>query len=399
MKKLLLIISIFLFIPLVRARELDVDVTAEAVAVIDLDRNEIILEKNADKEMILASLTKMMSAYTVIDNVDDLSQKVRITDDDLYALWGFTQAGIESGQRLTYMDLLYAMMLYSGADASQALANHVGGNNAGFVKMMNDEAQRLGMRHSHFADSFGRDDNNVSTARELAFFLKIALENDTYRKIFTTTTKRLSTGLEVTNYVRSIATFYGYDDKILIGNKPGYTEVAGLLLASYVKVNGHEYGIIVCKSKENKDLTTHIIDTYKIINYLENNTYKEKILLAKGTHLKKINVENSTINEYTVVVDQDVKGYLTDEEFKNIEYSYHIADVITSDNIIGDNIGYVDILLNGEVIGTYNVHLRDDIFDSVKRSRTIILIVLGLLIFIICMLIANLFANPKKKKK
>ncbi len=399
MKKLLLIISIFLFIPLVSARELDVDVTAEAVAVIDLDRNEIILEKNADKEIVLASLTKMMSAYTVIDNVDDLNQRVRITDDDLYALWGFTQAGIEVGQKLSYMDLLYAMMLYSGADASQALANHVGGNNAGFVKMMNEEAQKLGMRHSHFADSFGRDDNNVSTARELAFFLKIALENDTYRKIFTTTTKRLSTGLEVTNYVRSIATFYGYDDKLLIGNKPGYTEVAGLLLASYVKVNNHNYGIIVCKSKENKDLTTHVIDTYKIINYLENNTYKEKVLLAKGTHLKKLTVENSTINEYTVVVDQDVKGYLTDEEFKNIEYSYHIADVITSDNIIGDNIGYVDILLNGEVIGTYNVHLRDDIFDSVKRSRTIILIVLGLLIFIICMLIANLFANPKKKKK
>ncbi len=400
MKKILLIIiPIFFFSNLVYARDLDIDITAESAAVIDLDRDEIILEKNADQEVVLASLTKMMSAYTVINNVDNLNQKIKITDDDLFALWGFTQAGIEKGDRLSYMDLLYAMMLYSGADASQALANHVGGNNAGFVKMMNDEASKLGMRHTRFADSFGRDDNNVSTARELAYFLDAALENETYRKVFTTTTKRLSTGLEVTNYVRSIATFHGLDSNVLIGNKPGYTEVAGLLLASWVNINGHNYGIIVCKSKENTDLSTHILDTYKIIEYLEKQSYKEKVLLRKGTLLKTIDVENSTINQYNVVVDKDIKGYITDEEFKDLEYDYHIADVITSDNIIGDNIGYVDILLNGKVISTYDVHLRDDIFDSVRRSRTIILIVLGLLIFIVCMLIANMFAGPKKKKK
>ncbi|MBR4694425.1 MAG: D-alanyl-D-alanine carboxypeptidase [Bacilli bacterium] len=399
MKKLLILITLFLFIPSVKARELDVDVTAEAVAVIDLDRDEIILEKNADKEVILASLTKMMTAYTVTQNVDNLNKRVTITNDDLFALWGFTQVGLERGDKVTYMDLLYGMMLYSGADAAQALANHISGNNAGFVKLMNEQAQKLGMRHSRFADTYGGDDNNVSTAREMAYFLDEALKDDVFYKVFTTTTKRLSNGLEATNYVRSIATFYGYDSYLLIGNKPGYTETAGLLLASYVRVNNHEYGIIVCKSKENADLSTHVLDTYKIIDYLEDNEYKEKTVIPKGTYIKKIKVENSTINEYTIVADRDVKEYLSDNELKNITFEYHITDSITNENIIGDNLGYVDILLNGEVIDTYNVHLRDDIFKSAKTSKIIILVILGLLIFIISMLAANMFAVTKKEKR
>ena len=72
---------------------------------------------------------------------------------------------------------------------------------------------------------------------------------------------------------------------------------------------------------------------------------------------------------------------------------------ITNENIIGDNLGYVDILLNGEVIDTYNVHLRDDIFKSAKTSKIIILVILGLLIFIISMLAANMFAVTKKEKR
>ncbi len=399
MKKMFIVLMFLLFTPFIYARELPVDVTATSVAVIDLDRNEIVLEKNADDEVVLASLTKMMTAYTVIDKVENLNKKVTITDKDLYALWGFTQIGLEEGDKVSYLDLLYGMMLYSGADASQALVNHISGNNEEFIKLMNEETQNMGLRHTVYKDSFGRDDGNVSTAREQAYFLKQALDNELYKKIFTTTNKRLSNGIEAVNYVRSIATFHGLDSDILLGNKPGYTEVAGLLLASYVNINGTDYGIIVCHSKENEYLSTHVLDTYKIIDYLKTQNYSEKTILQKGLHVKRIAVENSTINEYVVTVDKDMKAYLTEEEFENLQYEYHITDMISSTNEIGDNLGYIDILSNGEVINTYNVYLKDNIYSLTRESKIIITAVVVLVIFIIAMMAANLSSKPKRRKR
>ena len=397
MKKLLFIfISLFIFTTITYARDFPIDVTAENVAVIDLDDNTIVLEKNADDPVVLASLAKMFTAYTIINHVDNLNQRIEITEEDIYALWGFTQIGLEEGDKLTYMDLLYAMMLYSAADASQALANAYSDNKIdNFIKVVNQDVKSLGLEHTVLNDTFGRDDGDISTARELAEFLKIALQNDTFKKIFTTTQKRLSNGKEAINYTKSIASYYGLDSSKLLGNKPGYTEVAGLLLASYVRINGTNYGIIVCKSKENDNLSTHVLDTYKIIDYLEDHPYKERTILKKGSLLKRINVEDSTIDEYAVAVTKDIVVYLTDDEYNNLEYDYHIVDSITPNNVMGDNLGYLDIISNGKVIATYNVHLGDDIFIPPSKSRIMIVVILGFIFFIICMMAANLFANKK----
>ena len=397
MKKIFwIILCLIVSTTITYAKDFPVDVTAENVAVIDLDDNKIILEKNADDKVVLASLTKMFTAYTIINHVDNLNQRIEITEEDIFALWGFTQIGLEEGDKLTYLDLLYAMMLYSAADASQALANAYSNNKIDdFMKVVNQDVQNLGLKQTVLKDTFGRDDGDISTARELATFLRIALQNKTFKQIFTTTQKRLSNGKEAVNYTKSIATFYGLDANKLIGNKPGYTEVAGLLLASYVKINGINYGIIVCKSKENENLTTHVLDTYKIIDYLEDHPFKEKTVLRKGDLLKKIKVENSTIDEYAVAVTKDIVLYLTDDEYKNLEYDYHIVDSITPDNVMGDNLGYLDIISNGKVLATYNVHLGDDIFVPEEKSRIMIIVIVGLIVFIICMMAANLFANKK----
>lgn len=398
MKKMIFILFFFLaFLPIPKALSLPVDVTAENVILVNLDKDEVIYEKNPDDPVILASLTKIMTAYTVIKNVDNLDRKITITEKDISNLYGFTCAGLEVGDQVTYRDLLYAMMLISGADASQALAIHVSGEVESFNELMNKEARELGLRHSNFADSYGGDDNNISTAREVSHLLKAALENETFKKIFSTNYYTLSNGLQVVNYTASLATFHGYDSSIITGNKSGYTPEAGLLLASTATINDNNYLLVVCKSKENIYLSQHVIDTYKIYDYLDQVTFKERVILKKGTIIKRIEAEDSTISEYIAIVDKDITAFLSDSDYEKIRYEYHVTNLITPQNKIGDNLGFVDILVDNEIIDTYHIYLKDEVFSYQKESKIIMIIIIGLIFFIIVLLCTNMMNFDRKR--
>ncbi len=392
---ILLFLCLLLFPNIANATTLPVDITAETAIVVDLDEDEVIYTKNPDQEVVLASLTKIMTAYTVLENVDNLNKKVTITEDDLYNLYGFLTAGLEEGDKVTYLDLLYAMMLPSGADASQALALHTSGSIEAFNELMNEEARKLGLRRSHFADSFGRDDNNISTARDLSRLLKTALENPTFKKVFTTDYYTLSNGLRVINYTDSIATFHGFDTSYMTGSKSGFTEVANLLLASTVKVNGKNYIIIVCKSDLNQWNSTHVLDTYKIIDYLKEQDFKKRTIIKKGTILKKIPVEGGTIDSYYVISDQEISATLTDDEYAKVTYVTHLSNKLTINSKKGEYLGFIDILVDDEIIDTHHIYLKEDIFSYQTESKIVILVIV-LLVFIIIVLLSTNFIFRKR---
>ena len=397
MKKVVLFLFLLLFPTTLYALELPVDVTATGVFLYDIEKDKALYEKNPDQEVVLASLTKIMTAYTVLEHVPNIKEKVRIDESDLYNLYGFTQIGLEVDDVVTIEDLLYAMLLYSAADASQALAHVVAGNDADFVALMNIEAQKLHMRNSYFADSFGRDDHNVSTPREMAYLLNEALKNETFKKIFTTTQYRMSNGVEVVNYTRSWLTYYGLDDTIFTGNKPGYTEVANLLLASTATIQNTDYILILCNASLNEKLTTHILESYQILDYVRTNYYAERTFIKKGTILKKIKVEESTINEYVVTAERDVKAVLSDEDYQNVTLDYHIVDAIDSSYKKGDNLGYIDIYSGNDIVATYHVYLTDSIFQMEEQKRISILVMVVLLIVILLLCLSNVLSNKKKK--
>lgn len=391
MKKVIFFITIFLLSPiLVRSLELPIDVTADSVILVNRDEDRIIYTKNPDKEQILASLTKVMTLYTAINKIDKLDKKVTITAADVEALWGFTQVGLKEGDVVTYRDLLYATNLTSGADAAQALALHLSGSMEAFTEEMNVNAKAMGLNHTHFADTIGRGDDNVSTAREFYILLKNCLENDTFERIFNTTYYKMSNGLESINYTRSLASFHGLDSNLITGNKSGYTPEAGLLLASTATINDIHYMLITMHSEENQWKTTHVLDSWKIYDYISNLEFKERIVLKKGKKLKRINVENGTISEYLVTLDHDVSLTLTDEEFETVDFEYHIVDTINANTKKGSNLGYVDILVDDEVVDSINVYLNDKIFTRQEESRFIILVIIGFSVAIFALLCLNI---------
>lgn len=400
MKKIFYIIILFLLsINIVKAVELPVDVTADAVVLMNLDTEQIIYTKNPDKKEILASLTKVMTAYVVIQNVEDLNKKVTITEEDIYGLWGFTCVGLEVGDKVSYMDLLYGAILTSGADATQALAYHTAGSPEAFVKLMNEEAKKLGLNHTNFEDSYGGHDDNVSTAREFTKLLKECLKNETFKKVFNTYQKKLSNDLVAFNSTRGYAFFHGLDENLIIGSKSGYTPEAGLLLASTANINGTNYALVIMKCEINDYMSTHVLESYRIYDYVSTLKFETKTVIKKNTVLKTIPVENGTISEYAVVVDRDINITLTEDELQAITTDIHIASKITPNNKKGDNLGFVDILLGNEVIATYDIYLTDDIYTYKEEERIPIIVTIILLFLVFIILIVNIFTRKPKKSK
>ncbi len=390
MKKVILFICLFIFIVSTpKALELPVDITAQSAILINSTDGKIVYTKNADQRQILASLTKIMTAYAVINNVENLNTRVTITEQDVANLEGFTCIGLEPGMVVTFKDLLYSLMLVSAADAAQALAYHTSGNPKNFVELMNQEARKLDLKNTTFMDSFGGDDGNISSAREIGLLLEAALKNETFNAIFKSNTYTLTNGLIANNYTRNFAIYHGLDDKMITGNKSGYTPEAGLLLASTTTINNVDYIVIVMKSEENEKLTTHVLDTYRIINYIKERKYENRIVLLKNKNLPEIKVKNSTTDIYIPMVKEDVKEFLNEEELSKVNFKYNLAKEIDSSYKKGDNLGYVDILVGDQLIDTYNVYLEEDIFAQKEQNN----IIVTLLFILISGIIFTIFIN------
>lgn len=402
MKKVFFFIILMLFVTNIKALPLPVDVTADSALLYSIDEDTIIYEKNASKKQILASLTKIMTVHVALQNIDDIKQKVVITNNDIKDLVGFTCVGLLPGNRVTYEDLLYGTILYSGADTSQTLAYHIAGSPERFVSIMNEEAKRLSLRNTYFVDTYGGGDENVSTALELNTLLKEALKNKTFKKIFTTTQYKFTNNINVVNYTRSIATFHGLDDTLITGNKSGYTPEAGLLLASTSTINDKEYIVIVMKSNINYYLSSHVLDTYKILDYIKDKNFEKRTILKEGTLLQTAKVYNSTIDEYQIYLSKDINIVLDSNDFDKLKIEYHIINEIKPGTKAGDNIGFIDIILNGEIIKTENIKLEDKIYelktDEYKHKLIIPLTILIVSFISILLIITRTIIRYLKKR-
>ena len=225
---------------------------------IRLKDQTVLMQKNSGEKIYPASMTKMMTAIVAIENSPDLKGEIKLTNAVFQGLYeaDATMAGFQPGEKVRVIDLLYGAMLPSGAESCIALADQIAGSEQGFVEMMNKKAAELGMDNTHFDNATGlHDENHYTTVKDLAVLLSYALQNDTFREVFTSS--RHST--QPTNKHPDGITFYSTMFKELknqniaggeiLGGKTGYTDEAGLCLASLAKVGKQEYILVSAGAK------------------------------------------------------------------------------------------------------------------------------------------------------
>ena len=225
---------------------------------IRLKDHTILMQKNSEEKIYPASLTKMMTAIVAIENLPDLKEQIKLTDSMFQGLYEVdaSMAGFQPGERVKAIDLLYGVMLPSGAECCIGLADEIAGSEQEFVRMMNQKAADLGMDNTHFDNATGlHDENHYTTVKDLSILLSYALRNDTFHEIFTSSRHSTSP----TNKHPGGITFYSTmfeelnNQNIIggeiLGGKTGYTDEAGLCLASLAKVGKQIYILISAGAK------------------------------------------------------------------------------------------------------------------------------------------------------
>ena len=257
-------------------RELDITGINSSYAVLmQADSGKVVGNINGETQMYPASMTKIMTAIVAIENLKDLNQEITLTNEmvaDLYAQ-DATQAGFQPGETVQAIDLLYGVMLPSGAECCIALADTIAGSETGFVELMNQKAEKLGLENTHFCNTTGlHADDHYSSAKDIADLLRYALKNRTFREIIESPYH----STPGTNVHPDGITFYStmfknlsdteVIDGQIMGGKTGFTSEAGCCLASFAEIDDIEYILVTAGAYQAG--TPHIDDAVKLYNRL-----------------------------------------------------------------------------------------------------------------------------------
>lgn len=266
--------------------EVDVNLMSDYALLVNLTTNEVIYEKNAHERTYPASLTKMMTVLVGLEHRADVDIVIDV-DFETLANEGAAIAGFSNGQHVSYDDLLYGVMLPSGADAAQMLAKIVAGSEEGFVELMNEKAQRLGMKDTHFTNVVGlHDDNHYSTPWDLAILEKVALSNDEFREIFSAPSYQASVvdgdgnPLIFTSRMFDRMENPKFEGGQVLGGKTGYTYEAALCLASYATDGENEYALVTTHANGNSYTPQyHVLDALTAYDYFLNDEVPGEVLI------------------------------------------------------------------------------------------------------------------------
>ena len=231
----------------------NLDLYSSNAILVSLENHTILLDKNSEEIIYPASLTKLMTVLVALENIPDLKEKIILKNRIFTNLYeeNASMAGFLPNEEVTAEDLLYGAMLPSGAEASIGLAESIAGSESGFVQLMNEKAHQLGMTNSHFMNATGlHHPDHYSTVKDLSILLQSALTNPIFREIYTAerysikSTNRHPEGITLTSRLFNFLNTNEVTKGAIIGGKTGYTEQAGLCLASLASINGEEYLLV-----------------------------------------------------------------------------------------------------------------------------------------------------------
>lgn len=395
MKKISLLIVIFLLLPLSVLGITYPKLDSKKVEVYDLTDDKVLYEIGSNDKTYIASLTKIATTITAIENIKNLDDKVVITSNILKTVEPIASvAGLKNGDIVTYRDLLYATMLPSGADAANALAILISGNISNFVNIMNDLVKRIGLNNTHFVNVTGLDTNNhYSSISDLRKLLVYALNNSLFRDIYTTKNYKLTNGLKVKSTLYKYTDGTNLDISKIIGSKSGLTDKAGYSLSSLSNIYNHQIIIILVGASKKGIYCYNIVDSLNLIDFLNNN-YNNQILINKDDIVKSIPVKLSNIDNYDIRVSNDIKKFLPNDYDKSkFDIKYNGLEELSYKNKLGDMIGTINYYYDGQLISEEKVYVNKNInvnlFKWLINYYYVIIIVIILLFAIIYIFIKH----------
>ena len=311
-----------------------VGTSAVSAILVDAESGRVLYEQNADREMLIASTTKIMTALVALRE-GTLSETVRVSREAAYTEG--SSMYLKEGEELTLETLLYGLMLCSGNDAAVAIAEHIGGSQEKFAGLMNEMASELGMTHSSFANPNGLDaEGHYSTARDMAVLARAALENETLARIVSTRTITIG-GRTMTNHNKLLSYMDG-----CIGMKTGYTKAAGRTLVSCAEQNGQR--LIAVTLQDGNDWADH-----QALYEYGFRTYPAQRLAVLGQEVSRVPVQGAVQSVVPLVAADHF--FWPKAEGETIKHRIELDEPLSAPLMAGAKVGQAVFELQGKEIG------------------------------------------------
>lgn len=327
-------------------------INSRKYCVYDRLSGKCIYGKDENKETAMASTTKIMTAIIIVENCD-LNEIVTATSKA--ANTGGSRLGLHIDDKISVNDLLYGLMLRSGNDAAVALAIHLSKSLENFAILMNNKAEELGLKNTHFVTPHGLDNSeHYTTALELAKITDYALKNDIIAKIVNTKSTTISINgnrMNINNTNELLGNVEG-----VYGVKTGFTNNAGRCLVTSVKRGDMDLIVVVLGADTRKDRAK---DTIKLIEYITKNFFVvnlEESVNKEFEQWKLINQNRIYINKASnnlelKLGEMKIKGIVTNQE--------PIIEI--------NALTYLEApILENKKLGTLTVKINDEIIEEIE---------------------------------
>lgn len=388
--------------------ENDLNITSVSGIVIDGDTGTVLYEKNKDKKIYPASTIKLLTAMIAMDK-GRFNDKITVNKE---ALKGQEDGGVNIAlkvdETLTLEDALYATLLYSANDAAIAIGEHIEGSSDKFVKLMNEKAKKIGMKNSHFTNSFGFfNKDQYTTVYDLALLGREAFHNDQLKKIISTSTYTLEPTNKRSYPLKIDSTLLLHEGKIFehkyfIGGKTGYIEESGNNLVAIFNKDGKNFIIVMSGPLSKAEINKDVINAFDFVikNYSAHKLSKD----GKGNTLNDLAAKESfPFTKLTMNKNLKISAFLP-KNYKEKDLSLSVKSSVNLPIQTGDIIGYKTLKYKGKLIAKEPVIAETDFshFDMFIHRLLVLLkyvLIIGVILVVILLVIRYIFKRRRINKR
>jgi len=317
---------------------------ASGFILVDATTGSIVAESNSEQRLPPASLTKMMSSYLVVDEIE----KGRITEDAMVNIsvkaWkmGGSRMYVKEGTQVSVIDLLRGVIIQSGNDSTVALAEYVAGNEDAFVDTMNQKAAQLGMTNTHFENSTGWPaEGHLTTAKDLAVLAR-SIIND-HPSHYPLYAEKYFFYNNIRQPNRNLLLFR---DDTVDGLKTGHTDEAGYcLVASSKRENTRFITVVMGTASEN----ARAAETQKLLAY-GFRYFQTTQLYQAGQQVSNSRVWAGKSQEVTLGIPNNIILTLPKGREQSLQAQMHINEIIKAPIVAGQELGNLTVELDGQLL-------------------------------------------------
>ncbi len=400
----------------------DVKLYSESYILVNLDDSSypVVAEKNADKRMYPASLTKIVTAIVTLNKIQDIGLTTSMSQEsyDILLGSGAQVAGIKVGDTLSVEQLLYLTLVHSACDATEMLAEYVAGSREKFVVMMNEYAASLGCENTNFTNPDGlHDENQYTTANDLLKITLDALKNDTFVKISETKQYEYDGMMYYHTNLMLQPGYLSYYYPYAEGIKTGSTSEAGYCVITKASKDGYNYLAVVLGApvidynNDGYDEKCSFIDATSLFKWAFN-SLKFSTLFEEGEIVSEVAVKNGKKADTVQLVADKKTNAIVKSSF---DKSTAIIEVVDKPEEIiapvrkGDTVCKANVIFGEETVATVDLVAAEDIelstflsiINSIKGffSLTAVKIVLIVVVLFAALYVILVLNNVKKRNE